>query len=203
MLLCCLQPNQIKQTPNTKDYFRPSHPPYKNTSQRIPAPKNQLPNSTKTAAARFFGNIFRQCPVRRCTALFPPGWWSKKKTTQRSWEKNMINSGYWRCDAWCAFKKSDWLACLAATCVMHLCVRLWFGWHLLKQLVMWNGRVLVGQLMSCWEATDHSYWSSCHAGICWYQPSMDLIWHISMFLKSSVESTTKMSPSKVNGLLSY
>ena len=127
MLSCCLQQKQIKQTPNTKDYFCHWYPPYKNTSQRIPAPKNQLPNSTKTTAANFFGAFFDNARCGVAGFSFRLAEDQKLQTTQRSWEKKMINSGYWRCVAWCSFKKSDWLACLAATCVMHLCVRLWFG----------------------------------------------------------------------------
>ena len=67
------------------------------------APKPQLRN--------FFGNIFRQCPLRRCRALFPPGWWSKKaKNTDILGEKH---DKQWLLKMWClvCFQKK-WLACL-------------------------------------------------------------------------------------------
>lgn len=82
------------------------------------APKPQLRNFWET----FFANA--RCGVARLSFRLADD--QKLQTTQRSWDKNMINSGYWRCVAWCSFKKSDWLACLAAT-FMHVCGRLWFG----------------------------------------------------------------------------
>lgn len=122
MLSCCLQRNQIKQTSNTKNCSCHSHPPYKNTSQRIPAPKNQLPNSTKTTAARFFGNIFRQCPVWRCRALVPPGWWSKiDNDTEILGEKH---DKQWLLKMCCLVRfQKKWLTCLFSCNICHASLR--------------------------------------------------------------------------------
>ena len=169
-----------------KNLFLPQPSPLhkhisKNSNAQKPAAKQHQNHSCE-----IFGNIFRQYPLRRCRVLFPPGWWWKRQKTQTSWEKNMINSGYWRCVAWCSFKKSDWLACLAATFVMHLCVRLWFGdsyWSNLScemgesWLASW---CLVGKRLTiAGEAIVMLLIWTIHPCI-W--------WNIKTFLKTSVES---------------
>lgn len=111
-----------------KKLFLPQVSPFqkhisKNSSAKKPAAKQHHDRSCE-----IFWKHFSTMPVAALHGSLSAWLMIKKlQTTQRSREKNMMNNGYWRCVAWCSFKKSDWLACLAATFVMHLCVRLWFG----------------------------------------------------------------------------